>query len=1155
MNVKIVFLISCLSFVELDSINGQNLAKDVQLLLEKNQQGGAGLRYLSHNKLGNHDIYYYNEQLEGIDVYNQIVFGVVNPTGQLIYSKNTEIKLPKLKQNTSIGVQEAVRKALYNNKISTREALNFVKQAGPQSIFVKEGAGEITAQLAWHKIKDQYRLYYYIDDLTELSGSYWRIWVDAETGSVVQRESMAKACFEEVNKTNDQRPKIFSSSSIQNLDFNYGAIGTYLVYPYPASSPAQTTQTVVSMPAEAISSPFGWHDTNGLDGSEYTITQGNNATVFLDRNADFVKDGPEPNGGLDLVFNQPINLNLEPESYTAGSSVQLFYQLNTLHDVLYNHGFDELANFQQLNYGGQGLGGDAVVGLVQYGAARNERDNADFIPSTDGKVAYLRPYVWTRNNSQLLSITSPTSLVGAVDSRGASFGPQITSTPITGKVVYYQDGSSRPGLGCQDAINAPELKGNVALIDRGICFFHEKILNAQKAGAIACIICNYENELVSMGEVEDLEIPNIPAIAIKYNNCQTIKAALKNGVSVKIQLPTASGANNLDATLDNGVIAHEYYHGVSERLVGGPQTIGCLGNVFYDTDRVADDGEQMGEGWSDFFALYMTTSNKDSAQDSRGIATYLLRESADGRGVRLHPYSTDLSKSPYKYEDIWTATIPHGVGAVWNAVLWDIYWGMVDIYGLDNNYTTGQGGNNKALKLITEALKLTPCSPGFIDGRDAILATDKLLFDGRHECMLWKVFAKRGLGFGASQGNSSIIADGKTSFLEHPQCSEQIEFIKTVSPDVQPGDDILVKLLVKNYSPELLKQLVITDSIPLGLTVAPNSANVNIQVQDNYWTYTHPEVAPGDSLMITYALQTNNQKSSNLLFFDNLEAGDRNWDFINLDGIDIWSLEKKDALSGQYAWFVENKEAFNDQVLQNNTPWKVSGTFPVLKFYHKIASQWGVDGGVLEISTNHGGTWLDAGPLMFRNNYQGPIAPATFLESGRRAFYGEMEAYEPVYVDLRPYLNQSINWRWRFASNNSVKYSGWLLDDIQIMDALAYNSTACMTIKGQQPVCVKATGEGTIVEGEVTTSVKPQLEDAYLKLTPNPNQGSTQLSLNLEGNYTVVIHNLYGQQVSSFNWSNRGAALPISTIDWSPGMYIITLQSNQGSVSVKMIIN
>jgi len=42
----------------------------------------------------------------------------------------------------------------------------------------------------------------------------------------------------------------------------------------------------------------------------------------------------------------------------------------------------------------------------------------------------------------------------------------------------------------------------------------------------------------------------------------------------------------IDGDLDNGIIAHEYGHGISIRLTGGPSDSDCLNN-----------SEQMGEGW------------------------------------------------------------------------------------------------------------------------------------------------------------------------------------------------------------------------------------------------------------------------------------------------------------------------------------------------------------------------------------------------------------------------------------------------------------------------------------------------------------------------------------------------------------------------------
>jgi uncharacterized repeat protein (TIGR01451 family) len=63
-----------------------------------------------------------------------------------------------------------------------------------------------------------------------------------------------------------------------------------------------------------------------------------------------------------------------------------------------------------------------------------------------------------------------------------------------------------------------------------------------------------------------------------------------------------------------------------------------------------------------------------------------------------------------------------------------------------------------------DGMKLQPCSPGFVDGRDAILAADMALTSGANQCEIWAGFAKRGLGFSASQGSSASVTDGTEAY-------------------------------------------------------------------------------------------------------------------------------------------------------------------------------------------------------------------------------------------------------------------------------------------------------------------------------------------------------------------------------------------------------
>ncbi|MBK7553486.1 MAG: M36 family metallopeptidase [Flavobacteriales bacterium] len=210
-----------------------------------------------------------------------------------------------------------------------------------------------------------------------------------------------------------------------------------------------------------------------------------------------------------------------------------------------------------------------------------------------------------------------------------------------------------------------------------------------------------------------------------------------------------------DGDFDNGIVTHEYGHGISNRLVGGPSNVNCLGNA-----------EQMGEGWSDYFGLMMTMEPGDAGTDARGIGTYALNQPATGIGIRPAPYSTSFGTNNYTYASTNNTGLsqPHGIGFVWCTMLWEMTWELIGIHGYDPDIYNGSGGNNIALQLVIDGLKLTPCNPGFVDGRDAILAADMANNGGANQTAIWAAFARRGLGFGASQGSSSSRTDQTETF-------------------------------------------------------------------------------------------------------------------------------------------------------------------------------------------------------------------------------------------------------------------------------------------------------------------------------------------------------------------------------------------------------
>ena len=229
--------------------------------------------------------------------------------------------------------------------------------------------------------------------------------------------------------------------------------------------------------------------------------------------------------------------------------------------------------------------------------------------------------------------------------------------------------------------------------------------------------------------------------------CNANFATPTDGGSPRMQMFTCSNVSPArDGDLDNGVIVHEYGHGISIRQVGGPGNSSCLSNL-----------QQGGEGWSDWFALVYTADVDDRGPDARSIGTYFVGQPPNGPGIRPQRYSTDPAINDYTYESIDGLTIPHGVGSVWAQVLWEVYWALVDEYGFDPDLydALGGAGNQRALLYVNEGLKNTACSPTFVDARDGIIQAAVDNFGGVDVCPLWDVFANFGLGTDAVSGGSN----------------------------------------------------------------------------------------------------------------------------------------------------------------------------------------------------------------------------------------------------------------------------------------------------------------------------------------------------------------------------------------------------------------
>jgi subtilisin-like proprotein convertase family protein len=578
-------------------------------------------------------VVHFQQTANGIGVFNGVMNVTVTADGAVIFVGNRGVADLVKSVNTAtptISAADAIANAADALSIAySADSVAQIASVGGAEREVRFSGGDlslddITVKLAYQPVADgSVRLAWDLGIYTLSAQNYWSVRVDAATGELldqmdlVVKENFDKLMEEGIVPVNTHQPQQGTESGM-TAPAAGGDGSSYDVYPIPVESPNHTTpvppadaRVVINEPADSTASPFGWHDTNGAAGAEFTVTRGNNVEAYTDTDANNTPDpGSSPDGGAGLDFLFPLDLTQAPSAYRPAAVTNLFVWNNYIHDVTHLYGFDEQAgNFQVNNYGNGGLGNDDVRAEAQDGSGTN---NANFFTPADGQRPRMQMYVGTN--------------------------------------------------------------------------------------------------------------------------------------------PTP----DVDGDLDNGVIAHEYGHGISNRLTGGPSNVSCLSN-----------SEQMGEGWSDWQALMFTMDSADAGPDARGIGTYLFGQPANGPGIRPAPYSTNFAVNNYDYNDRTSVAIPHGIGFLWATMLWEMNWNLIDRYGFNPDiydHTALDDGNILAYQLVQDGMAIQPCSPGFEDGRDAILAADVALTGGDNRCEIWDAFAIRGMGFSADQGSSGSVGDGTAAF-------------------------------------------------------------------------------------------------------------------------------------------------------------------------------------------------------------------------------------------------------------------------------------------------------------------------------------------------------------------------------------------------------
>jgi|SRR6218665_241689 len=647
----------------------------------------------------------------------------------------------------------------------------------------------------------------------------WDLRIDAANGAILEKNDLTVNCSfgDSRHKGHNHEAESFNfAKNVFTANATSSVVeanaGSYRVIPYNYASPNHSPFQLISNPADAVASPNGWHDVNTTIGGttpslKLTYSRGNNIWAQQDptgvNQAAAVADRTD--GGADLNFDFPfLGPWQQPTAYTKASVTNAFYMGNIMHDVWYHYGFDEASgNFQQGSYGRNGTasqGADNVQIDSQDGYAKTEPtlNNANFATPNDGVRPRMQMFLWNYGAppTNFITVNSPAAIAGPFAATTNVFETTdrqpVPTAPngITSDLVLYNNAANplpnnavSVHNACVPPTNGLELSGKIALIRRGNCNFSNKVKNAQDAGALAVIVYdtvpNNETRL-SMSSSGLLGI-TIPAVFVTTEIGQQFVDQLALGpVNVKLESP-ADLYLYADGDFDNTIIGHEYGHGISNKLIGGPLNSSCMTNL-----------EQMGEGWSDWFGLMMQIKATDTPTTPIMVGTYVFNEPNDGAGLRDFPYSTDMTVNPrtlntanYPVDE--TNSYRYKTGETWASVLWDLTWAYVDRYGYDANLYTGTGGNNKVMQLVIDALKLQACNTAnMITARDNLFAADMAATGGQNYNMMAAVFTRRGLGLNASMGSPTNNLDASEDFTPFPLLATQ-SFTKENTFRVSPN--------------------------------------------------------------------------------------------------------------------------------------------------------------------------------------------------------------------------------------------------------------------------------------------------------------------------------------------------------------------------------
>ncbi|HEY5624810.1 MAG TPA: S8 family serine peptidase, partial [Gammaproteobacteria bacterium] len=305
------------------------------------------------------------------------------------------------------------------------------------------------------------------------------------------------------------------------------------------------------------------------------------------------------------------------------------------------------------------------AGVLSVVAAGNEGPADATIGSPAGAPWVLTVAASTQSGNRFdeaITIVEPERLAGRIEMKEANFTPQLRDREsLEGELRLVDDGQDflADGLSgstrdaCEPLLDASELEGNIALLQRGGCTFDVKLERVADAGAVAAVVYSDTGEpIVMRGTLGSVDIP---AVMISTADGQTLIDELLAETIIRVEL-----AKGLFLTRsDSGKVLGDF----SSRGPSLPEPDFLKPDVTAPGVEIfAGHSPQVANGLQGEFYQYLSGTSM-SAPETAGVAALLKEANPDWTPAQLKSALTTTAQRGVLREDGVTPAGPFDTGA------------------------------------------------------------------------------------------------------------------------------------------------------------------------------------------------------------------------------------------------------------------------------------------------------------------------------------------------------------------------------------------------------------------------------------------------------------------------------------------------------------